>query len=62
MREYGLPPTETYNLLKEKGIGQLFHANTLKTSLTFIEQKALLSRHYIESNDLLQSRQKSDEE
>lgn len=51
---------EVYAVLKEKGINNLHHANTVLTSKTFIEEKALLSRNYIEKNELEQTPQKSD--
>ena len=40
----------------------LYHANTVSTSITFIENNALLSRHFVESNNLFQSNQPSDKE
>lgn len=49
-------------MLKEKGIEYLHHANTVSTAITFIESNALLSRHYVESNGLFQTEQKSDKE
>jgi hypothetical protein len=62
MKEFELPAKSIYSLLKEKGVEYLFHANTVCTSKTFIEQNALLSRHFVESNGLAQSPQKSDPE
>lgn len=52
---------DLYNFLKEKGITQLYHSNTVSTSVTFFEQNGLLSRGYIEDRDLFQSFQSSDE-
>ncbi|MFW2611019.1 hypothetical protein [Aliarcobacter butzleri] len=52
---------ELYNLLKEKGIENFFHANTLTTSLTFLENKGLMSRGLIEQKALQQTQQISDE-
>lgn len=52
---------ELYNYLKENGIAYLYHANTVTTSLTFIKNNALLSREYIEKNNLKQTDQESDE-
>lgn len=51
-----------YEVLKAKGVNFLFHANTVLTSITFIEQGALLTRHYVEINSLQQTEQKSDDE
>jgi len=53
--------TELHQLLTEKGIHFLFHANTVSTSKTFIEQGGLLSRGAIEQNGLIQTVQSSDE-
>ncbi|MBU0923463.1 hypothetical protein KKG81_01145 [bacterium] len=52
---------ELYDLLKEKGIENFFHANTLTTSLTFLENKGLMSRGLIEKKALQQTEQSSDE-
>ena len=52
---------EIYDSLKAKGVKGLFHANTVRTSKTFLEQGGLLSRKYIEDNGLIQTPQKSDE-
>ncbi|QNN42621.1 hypothetical protein [Pedobacter roseus] len=51
---------EVYKILKEKDVEYLYHANTLSTSQTFIEQGALLSRKYVEDNGLVQTEQDSD--
>lgn len=53
--------TEVFTILKEKDVQYLYHANTVATALTFIEEGALLSRHYVESNGLFQTPQDSDE-
>lgn len=50
-----------YALLKQKNISNLFHANTVATSITFIEEGGLLSRHYIEERGLYQTPQTSDD-
>ncbi|RXK01172.1 hypothetical protein CRU98_01610 [Arcobacter sp. CECT 8986] len=52
---------ELYKLLKEKDIKNFFHANTLTTSLTFIENKGLMSRGLVEKKGLFQTLQTSDE-
>lgn len=50
-----------YELFEEKGVKHLFHANTVATSMTFLEIGGLLSRYWIERNDLYQTPQSSDE-
>ena len=52
--------TKLHQLFKEKGIHFLFHANTVSTSKTFIEQGGLMSRGAIEENGLIQTDQSSD--
>lgn len=56
-----LDPKELYSFLESKNIKQFFHANTVKTSCTFIQQKGLLSRGSIESKGLIQTAQSSDQ-
>lgn len=51
---------EVYRILKDKGVEFLHHANTVSTSKTFLEHKALLSREFIQSNKLFQTDQDSD--
>jgi hypothetical protein len=51
-----------YNFLREKGINCFYHANTVSTSITFIENNGLLSRGLIETNGLHQTSQDSDTE
>lgn len=53
---------ELYTLLKDKGIENFFHANTLTTSLTFLEEKGLMSRGLVEAKGLPQTEQSSDED
>ena len=60
MSEFNLDKLELYKILKGKGITHLFHANTVSTSVTFLENKNLLSRNYIENNRLHQTPQYSD--
>ncbi|MET2954467.1 hypothetical protein [Vibrio harveyi] len=52
---------ELYNFLKGKGIEHLFHANTVATSITYIENGGLLSRDWVERSNLYQTSQSSDE-
>lgn len=48
-------------ILKNKGISHLYHANTVKTSCTFLRNGGLLSRGAVEKLKLEQSPQSSDE-
>lgn len=52
--------TEVYNFLKEQGITYFYHANTVGTACTFLQQGGLLSRGAVEHLDLFQTRQSSD--
>jgi len=56
-----LDSNEVYRILKKKGISFFFHANTVRTSLTYIESNTLLSRDFVERNGLKQTPQASDE-
>lgn len=51
---------ELHTLLTEKGISNFYHANTVSTSITFIENGGLLSRGDIETYKLHQTQQDSD--
>lgn len=51
---------ELHRLFTNKGIFYLFHANTVATFITFIEQSGLMSRGNIEKMGLFQSIQSSD--
>ncbi|MDO6762596.1 hypothetical protein [Agarivorans sp. 1_MG-2023] len=53
---------ELYDLLHEKKVTHFHHANTLSTSITFIENDGLLSREDVVDNKLFQTPQASDEE
>ena len=59
---YSISSKIIYNLLKEKGIVYLHHANTVATSISFIEQKSLLSRSFVAENGFFQTKQSSDNE
>lgn len=48
------------NFFEEKNIHYVYHANTVATSITFIEHGGLLSRGYVEKNGLFQTTQTSD--
>lgn len=52
---------ELYELFRQRGVKNLFHANTVATSITFIEQGGLLSRQQIENKNLYQTAQTSDD-
>jgi len=60
MEEFFLSPKGLHAILKKKGVDFLYHANTVLTSLTFINENALLSRAYVEQNNLVQTAQRSD--
>lgn len=62
IEDFALRSKDIYGILKQKKVEFLYHANTVGTSITFIENRALLSRHYIETNSLHQTDQKSDKE
>lgn len=47
-------------LLKDKGVKEVFHANTVATACNYLNARALLSREYVESRHLPQTEQKSD--
>ncbi|AQT61638.1 hypothetical protein [Cellvibrio sp. PSBB023] len=50
-----------YEFLKGKKVLKLFHANTVATSMTYIEEGGLLSRKAVEDRELYQTPQTSDE-
>ncbi|ASA54629.1 hypothetical protein [Vibrio gazogenes] len=52
---------ELYELLKRRRVSNLFHANTVATSITFIQEGGLLSRQDIEEQSLYQTPQTSDD-
>lgn len=62
LEDYAIHPFKVYRLLQSKKVEFLYHANTVTTSVTFINAKALLSRRYVEVNNLLQTKQRSDDE
>lgn len=53
---------ELHSIFVEKGITHLYHANSVATSITFIESGGLLSRGDVESQNLSQTVQASDEQ
>ena len=50
-----------YDFLIEKEILVLYHANTVRTSLTYFKELGLLSRGAVENKGLIQTEQSSDE-
>lgn len=54
-------PKELYNFLSRRKLKYFFHANTVKTSCTLIEQKGLLSRGEITKRKLAMTAQSSDD-
>lgn len=57
-----LDNNEIFNFLSDRGVVSLHHANSLATSLTFLQNNGLLSRGFIETNRLFQTRQLSDDD
>lgn len=55
-----LDTQELFDLLTEKNIHYLHHANTVATAITYIEAGGLLSRGYVENAGLFQTKQASD--
>ncbi|WP_018391830.1 hypothetical protein [Bacillus sp. 37MA] len=55
-----LNPLDLLDYLKSKDINFLYHANTVATAATFIEQQGLLSRGAVEDFGLYQTPQSSD--
>jgi hypothetical protein len=58
--EFDLDKNKLFEIFQEKGIENLFHANTVGTSISFLKEKALLSRKYVADNELFQTEQYSD--
>lgn len=52
---------ELHDFFISKEIFALYHANTVKTSITFIKENGLLSRGSVENKGLIQTFQKSDD-
>ncbi len=59
--EFDLNKDELYEILCAKGIENLYHANTIATSITFLNEQNLLSRKYVIDHGLFQTEQYSDE-
>jgi hypothetical protein len=52
---------EVYEVLREKGVENLYHANTVRTSCTFLSHSRLMGRGIGEERSLPQTSQPSDE-
>src|SRR5215208_1647097 len=50
-----------YKAIQSKGVTRLYHANTVRTSCTFLREGALLARGVVEERGLDQTPQKSDQ-
>jgi hypothetical protein len=55
-----LSSINVYDVLVEKGVTNFYHANSVRTSLTFIKERALVSRAYVEGGKLDQTDQYTD--
>ena len=53
---------DVYKVLKQIGATHLHHANSVTTSCTFLEQRGLLSRGFVEDQGLKQTAQPSSDE
>lgn len=60
MPNFNLNTSELYDILVKKGITHFYHANTVSTSITFLNHKSLLSRKFVDDNKLFQTSQYSD--
>ncbi|HTJ53342.1 MAG TPA: hypothetical protein VL443_28000 [Cyclobacteriaceae bacterium] len=61
MEAFDLSSEPMLEVLIAKGITNFFHANTVLTSYTFLEHSNLLSRKFIEDNELRQTPQYTDD-
>lgn len=52
---------QIYNLLKDRGVTQIYHANSLLTSCLFLQNKNLLSRGNVNKKELYQTPQYTDD-
>lgn len=55
-----LDPERIYEILKDKGVETLHHANSVITSCQFLRSGSLISRGTIQRNEMYQTPQKSD--
>ena len=61
INDFSMDSKQVYDVLKKKGVNNFHNANTVLTSLTYIEHRALLSRKYVDLNGLKQTVQTSDD-
>lgn len=52
---------EVYDIAKKKGMSQIFHANSLATSISLLKLNRLASRQHVEISGLAQTAQYTDE-
>ncbi len=57
-----MKPNEVHQILRNIGVTNLHHANTVTTSSTYLEQGGLLSRSFVEDHHLIQTPLYSDAE
>lgn len=55
-----LSSKQVFEILESKGVNEIYHANTVLTSCTFLQRSMLLSRGNVERENLLQTSQTSD--
>lgn len=60
MKDIDLDSRRVYEILIDKKLKFFYHANTVKTALTFIDSLAILSREHVEKHGLSQTEQSSD--
>jgi len=56
----GIPSRQVHDILSEKGVTELFHANSVATACHFLRSNSLLSRGTVERLGHFQTSQKSD--
>jgi hypothetical protein len=56
-----LEAKRVFEILKQKGVAALYHANTVQTACSFLQQGSLLARGVVEERGLIQTPQASDE-
>ena len=61
-KEALMQAAEVYAVLRQIGVTQLHHANTVTTSCTFLEQGGLASRGFVEDRHLSQTAQPASDE
>lgn len=55
-----IPSKKVYEILSERGVKDIYHANSLITACQFLRQGSLMSRGTVERKGLFQTKQKSD--